>query len=72
MNKLKFIEYVGDLLLIGCGIAFIYIFTSIAITGGYQAVEPSTHILVSEIVMGWAILIVGINRIINDVRGKHG
>ncbi len=63
-----FLEILGDLVLIGCGIAFIYIFFSIWLSGGYMAVERSKTMLYFEMGLGITILLLGIGRFIDDVR----
>ena len=64
----KFKEILGDLVLIGCGVAFLYIFISIIVTGGYIAVEERIIVNWCEIIMAAVILIVGIDRFIGDVK----
>ena len=63
-------EIISDTILIGCGIAFIYIFLSIQITGGYLAVENTKWIRWSEIFMGFLILAVGLERLIDDLKRR--
>ena len=60
---------IGDLLLTGCGIAFLYIFISILITGGYMAIEPSPVLLWAEIFMSALITGVGIWLYTGNMRG---
>jgi len=61
-------KILGDSLLIGAGIAFLYIFLSIAITGGYMAVESNKVILVLEIIMAVFLIVVGLDRLYDDLR----
>jgi len=62
------LEILGHILLIGCGSAFVYIFGSIAVTGGYNACEPNPWVLGVEVGMGLAVTAVGINQFLDDVK----
>lgn len=64
----RIIEMLGNLLLMGCACAGLYIFLSIMITGGYMAVERNSAILYAEIGLFALVLIVSINRTIDDWR----
>ena len=61
-------EIIGDLLLLGTGVAYGYIFLSILFTGGYQSVEPNIWILIAEIAMSLIIILVGIDRFLGDIK----
>lgn len=66
MAKLK--EILGDLALLGCGMALLGIFISILITGGYEAGESNPYILWGEIIFFSLIVLLGIERFIKDVQ----
>jgi hypothetical protein len=68
MKNLKWLlgNYLEHAAIIGCGGAFMYIFISIAITGGYRAYEPNPFILVSEIGMGVSLVVLGICKVIKQ------
>jgi len=63
-----FIEIIGDLLIIGCGLAFLYIFGSILFYGNYWAGESNQLILNIEIIMALLIIIIGLERYIDDLK----
>ena len=65
-------EIISDFILIGCGIAFTYIFLSIQITGGYRAVEPNSWIRYAEIGLSFIILAVGLERLFDDFKKRNG
>lgn len=65
------LEILGDTLLIGCGVAFLFIFISILIVGGYQAIEGIPWVLSAEIGMSVVVLAVGVERYIDDTRRKQ-
>lgn len=64
-----YMELLGDALLIAFGAVMVFIFGSISITGGYMAIESNPYILYTELGMGFFILLIGINRFLNDIRG---
>jgi hypothetical protein len=57
-------------LIIASGVAFLYIFVSIAVTGGYRAYEPNRIILISEIGMGSVYLFFGLSQFIKYVKSE--
>lgn len=61
-------EILLDSLTIACGVAFLYIFISIAVTGGYTAAEPNKVILSLEIIIPAMIFLLGVKRLIDDLR----
>ena len=63
---------IGSSLLLGSGLAFLYIFISIFITGGYMAYEPNPFILWSEIIMGAIITTFGVLLFIDVIRELKG
>lgn len=66
----KLMEYLADALLIGAGISFIYIFGSIIRQGAYWAGESNPTVLRLELGLAIAILVIGIERIIEDFKSK--
>lgn len=66
MNKI--LEVIGDTIIIAAGIVFVYLFAGIAVTGGYVAVEPRRPVLVTELVLAALIILIGINRFIDDLK----
>ena len=52
----------------GAGAAFIYIFISIAVTGGYWAGESNRFILSSEIIMGFIYLALGLIAVVRVIK----
>lgn len=65
-------EILLDSLTIACGLAFLYIFVSIAATGGYMATEPNKGILTLEIIVPAIIVLLGVKRLIDDLRKWDG
>ena len=65
-NKGK--ELIAFSLVIACGVAFICIFVSILLTGGYMAVEPNIYILWAEIAGSLFIFGFGIYGFIEKLR----
>ena len=61
---------IGDLILTGCGLAFLYIFVSILVTGGYIAVEDNPVVLWAEIVMSIIITGIGLVSFIGAMRSQ--
>jgi len=59
---------IGSLLLTGSGLAFLYIFVSILVTGGYMAIESNPIILWAEIIMGAIITTFGVLLFIDLIR----
>ena len=68
-EAMTILEFLGDVLLIGCGTALLVMFLTIAATGKY-AFEPNPVILWVEVAMSIAIIAVGINRLGDDWRKK--
>jgi hypothetical protein len=68
MKNLKWLlgNYFEHAAIIGCGACFMYIFISIAITGGYEAYEPNLFFLISEIGMGVFLVVLGICKVIKQ------
>lgn len=62
----KMRELLGDILLIACGIALGFIFITIKILGRFW-VEPNSWILWAEIIMSACIIILGIDRLRDDL-----
>ena len=60
-------KVIADLLVVGLAVSFTYIFVSIKISGAVFAVEPNQVVLWSEIVAGVLLLVIGINRFLDDV-----
>ena len=52
----------------GSGLAFLYIFVSILVTGGYMAIESNPIILWAEIIMGAIITTFGVLLFIDLIR----
>lgn len=65
-------DYLEHILVIGCGCDFVFIFVSIAITGGYQAREPNAVILAGEILMGLFLILYGVLKLVKKDRGGSG
>ena len=61
-------EIIAFILVIACGVAFTYIFSSILLTGGYMAVEPNIYILWTEIVASLFIFSFGLYCFIESLR----
>lgn len=62
-------EIIGDLLLIAFGIILVYIFVVIELLGQYGQ-EQNSIIRRIELFMGVPIFLLGIERLIRDVRRK--
>ncbi len=56
--------------LAACGVGLLYVFISIAATGGYLAVENNTGILYIEVASSAGILLLGVERLISCLRRK--
>ncbi len=63
----RLLRIVGDLLVIGLAVSFIYIFISIKINGSVVVIEPNQLILWAEIAGSLLLLILGINRFLDDI-----
>ena len=61
------LEILRHLVLIGAGAAFTYQFVTIWLLGWYGW-EPNPAILAVEVLMGPAIALLGVNRLIHDTR----
>jgi len=55
-----------DLLVIGLAASFIYMFISIKVNGYILAFETNQVVLWGEIVLGFVLLVVGINNFLDD------
>jgi hypothetical protein len=56
--------------LVGAGAALLFIFTMIAITGGFLAIEPNPWILGAEVMMGPTFILVAILNAHQKLRKK--
>lgn len=56
--------------LAACGAGLLYVFISIAVTGGYVAVENNSGILYVEVALSAGILVLGVERLISCLRRK--
>jgi hypothetical protein len=65
------LEILGDGLLMAFGLVLLYQFITIAMFGWYGR-EPNTPVLYTEVGMAAFILLIGINRFINDLKNKGG
>ena len=63
----RLIKIIGDLLVVGLAVSFAYIFISLKISGAVFAVEPNQAILWAEIGGSVLLLVIGINRFLDDV-----
>ena len=64
-----FLELVGDALIIAYGITFMFIFACIIAGGGVcRPYEPSVAIRWTEFIVGIIIILIGIKRLVDDVR----
>ena len=63
-------EKLGDLLLIAAGAQFLFLFITIHIMGTYYIYEPNPIILWVETIMAAGIMVLGIDRLINDLKKK--
>jgi uncharacterized membrane protein len=63
----RLIRIIGDLLVVGLAVSFAYIFVSMKISGAVFAIEPNQAILWAEIVGSVLLLIIGINRFLDDI-----
>ncbi len=63
-------EVLAYILLIACSGVWLLVFISIAITGGYQAIEPNPFILYGEILLFVLITGLGIERFRSVFRKK--
>lgn len=64
----SWMELIGDALLIASGLAFLLILLLILLNGYFYVVENLPWALWAEIVMALAIVGIGTERLINDVR----
>jgi len=60
------IEKIGDLLLIGIGLALLVLFIIIGITGIYHVQEPSHAVFWIEVVLFLTCIVIGIDRLRKD------
>mgnify|MGYP001570687262 CR=1 FL=1 len=65
--KFSWLEIIGDALLIVFGLILIYIFVTIEILG-YYGMEENSIIRWIELWIGIPIIMVGLNRLIKDVK----
>jgi hypothetical protein len=56
--------------LTACGAGLLYIFVSIAVEGGYLAIEDNTGILYSEVVLSGGIFLFGVERLMSFLKRK--
>lgn len=57
-------------ILTACGAGLLYVFISIAVTGGYRAVENNSGILFIEVALSACIFLFGVERLISYLRRK--
>lgn len=62
------LEIIGDAIIIGAGLSYVFIFGLIILIGGYMAVENNAFILWGEFIMGFIIIALGTERIIGDIK----
>ena len=62
----RLIRIIGDTLVIGLAASFVYIFISIKVDGFILAIEPNEAILWGEIAGSSLLLIIGINKFLDD------
>ena len=63
-------ETLAYAILTSCGAGLLYIFITIAVEGGYLAIENNTGILFSEVVLSGGIFLFGVERIISLLKRK--
>jgi hypothetical protein len=63
----RLVRIIGDLLVIGLAVSFAYVFVSIKISGSIVAVEPNQAILWAEIAGSLLLVVIGINRFLDDI-----
>jgi hypothetical protein len=63
----RLFKIIGDLLVVGLALSFAYIFISLKISGAVFAVEPNQAILWAEITGSVLLLVIGINRFLDDI-----
>ena len=57
-------------ILTACGAGLLYVFISIAVTGGYKAVENNPGILFIEVALSAGVFVLGVERLISYLRRK--
>jgi len=62
-------ELIGDALLIAFGVILIYIFVVIEVMGFYGQ-EANKYIRWAELVMGIPVILIGIERLLDDIKAK--
>lgn len=67
----KLVELAGDGITIASGIIFSIIFINIILHGAFIGYEDNNFILWSELILSIVILVIGIERLIDDVRGHR-
>ncbi len=71
MNKWEIIkEIAADIIIIAYGGFFSWVFIWILLHGTMRIVEPNTYILWIEIIVALIIVILGIERLIRDIKKK--
>jgi hypothetical protein len=63
----RLFRIIGDLLVIGLAVSFAYVFVSIKVSGVIFAVEPNQAILWAEIAGSLMLVVIGINRFLDDI-----
>lgn len=63
----RLFRIIGDLLVVGLAGSFAYIFVSIKVSGAVFAVEPNQVVLWAEIAGSVLLLVIGINRFLDDI-----
>jgi len=62
------LEIIGDALIIFFSLTVLLIFVPVLILGRYYIEEPNSVILITEIILATLIMVIGINRSIDDIR----
>jgi uncharacterized membrane protein len=63
----RLIRIIGDLLVIGLAVSFAYIFVAMKISGAVFAIEPNQVILWAEIAASLLLIVIGINKFLDDI-----
>ena len=63
------LEILGDIMMVAFGAVLIFKFIDIVILGSY-GMEPNHYILWAEFIMSILIIVLGINRFIQDIKGS--
>jgi hypothetical protein len=63
-----FLEFLGDVMIIFCGLISLLIFVPVLIMGRYYIYEPNPFILWTEITLAGLIILFGIYHLIKDLK----